>query len=84
MMKKMIGLVGLAFLGALAGRWLSQWSVTFCGWHLWAGGLALATAPLAISEEDLKQFQDTLSQFKDAWAGLKRLPDALAEVQGRS
>ena len=65
---KIVGIIGLALLAALA--------VTLC--HLPSAilpfGMVLASVPLVLSEEQVKEFQSILGEMKGGWAELKALP----------
>jgi HK97 family phage major capsid protein len=80
-MKKIVGFIGLALFGALAVSCLDHLSMAFGVLHLVAGGLALATAPLAFTEEQVRQFQETLGEFKHAWTRLKPVPDTIQTLE---
>ena len=72
---KIVGIIGLALLAALA--------VTLC--HLpsaiFACGVALASVPLVLSEEQVKEFQSILGEMKGGWAELKTLPATFKSFQ---
>src|SRR5262245_16918450 len=60
-------LFGLAFLAGLA-LVLSHFSSAFYS------GLVLASVPLVLTEDQLKEFQTILSEMKGGWAELRGLP----------
>src|SRR6266566_3892733 len=72
---KIVGIIGLALLAALA--------VTLC--HLpsaiFACGVALASVPLVLSEEQIKEFQAILGEMRGGWAELKALPATFKSFQ---
>src|SRR5258706_2809730 len=72
---KIVGIIGLALLAALA--------VTLC--HppssILAFGAALATVPLVLSEDQVKEFQSILGEMKGGWAELKALPASFKSFQ---
>jgi HK97 family phage major capsid protein len=87
--KKIINGIGLALLAALAvliglgvlwpvtlGHWLSL----VVGWLL-PSGMALAIAPVALSEEQVKEFEGILGELKGGWAEIKRLPESIRLLQ---
>ena len=55
---KIVGIIGLALLAALA--------VTLCHLHsaIFACGVALASVPLVLSEEQIKEFQAILGRMR--------------------
>ena len=44
-------------------------------------GLSLAIAPLALTEEQVKEFQDILGELKNGWADVKGLPATFKTLQ---
>jgi len=46
-----------------------------------APGLVLAIAPLALTEEQVKEFQGILGELKTGWAGLKDLPASCRSLE---
>jgi HK97 family phage major capsid protein len=80
MKKHIIGMLGLALLAALAITLLAP-----DAWHLAFGtlapGLVLAFAPVALTEEQVKEFQGILGELKTGWAGLQPLPGAFKALQ---
>src|SRR3989441_7035410 len=72
---KIIGIIGLALLAALA--------VTLC--HspsaILPFGMLLASVPLVLSEEQVKEFQSILGEMKGGWAELKALPATFKSFQ---
>ena len=75
-MKKNIGYLGLALLAALAYFGLRNLDLGFC-----ACGLALAAAPLVLTEEQVKEFHGILGEMKGGWEEIKRLPAACQSLQ---
>src|SRR5262245_33234022 len=60
-------LFGLAFLAGLALVLLHFSSAVY-------GGLLLASVPLVLTEDQIKEFQTILSEVKGGWAELRGLP----------
>src|SRR5436305_6712729 len=106
---KIVGIIGLALLTALAlitvhficGHAQAQasgggieglfavldlraWGLDFSTLGQCGAGLALASAPLAISEEQVKEFQGILGEMKGGWNELKNLPAGFKSLQGES
>src|SRR6266699_2920251 len=65
----LLPLLGLALLTALA---VGLWTLDFGLWT--CGALALASAPLVLTEEQIQEFQGILGEMKGGWAELKTLP----------
>ena len=85
MKKNIVGLIGLALLATLAYLTLENWPALLSCWqHLGPalGGLSLAAAPLALTEEQVKEFQGLLTEIKGGWAELKSLPATFKLLQG--
>src|SRR6266576_2220444 len=70
---KIVGIIGLALLAALA--------VIFCHPAILAFGTVLASVPLVLSEEQIKEFQSILGEMKGGWAELKALPASFKSFQ---
>src|SRR5712664_2545568 len=72
---KIVGIIGLALLAALA--------VTLCHWPsaIFAVGTVLASVPLVLSEDQIKEFQSILGEMKGGWAELKALPASFKSFQ---
>jgi HK97 family phage major capsid protein len=69
-MKKMVGYLGFALLAALV---VSAWCFDF---GLFGSSLlSMASLPLVLTEEQVKEFQGILGELKSGWGELKRLPD---------
>src|SRR5258706_8192010 len=67
--KIIIGYIGLALLAALAvGLWTLDSGLWTCA------GLALAAAPLVLTDEQIKEFQGILGEIKADWSEIKNLP----------
>ena len=86
---KIVPYIGLAALGLLAvtvGCALSDQFATVLA-HLCSlavassAGVVLAVAPIALTEEQVKEFQGILGDIKSGWAELKNLPAALKATQ---
>ena len=74
--KKIIGYIGLALLAALAvGLWTLDSGLWTCA------GLALAAAPLALTDEQIKEFQGILGEIKGGWSEMKNLPATFKSLQ---
>ncbi len=72
-------MVGLALLTVLA---LGLWTLDV---GLWTGTvLALAAAPLVLTEEQVQEFQGILGEMKGGWAELKGLPTTFRALQDES
>ncbi len=74
--KTIVSIIGLALLTALA----------YFGLHtlrldLAASGVMLALAPLALTEEQVKEFQGILGEIKDGWGEIKALPAGLKSLE---
>ena len=67
-----IGLIGLALLTALAIHIYP---------NLFAFGMVMASVPLVLSEEQVKEFQTILGEMKGGWAELKALPATFKTFQ---
>ena len=74
--KKIIGCIGLALFAALA---VGLWTLDFGLWT--SAGLALAAAPLVLSDEQIKEFQGILGEIKGDWSGIKNLPATFKSLQ---
>src|SRR5205823_7476324 len=80
--KRIIGLVGLAFLGTLAVLAVLNLQLETCNLHLlFSGGLALAAAPVVITEEQMREFQGILGELQSGWGELKNLPATFKSLQ---
>ncbi len=61
--------------------------VAWAAWQGWealafaAGALSMAGAPLALTEEQAREFQGLLGQIRSEWAGLREVPDAVKALQ---
>src|SRR5712672_1101001 len=74
--KTILGYLGIALLAILA---VSLWTMD-CG--LWTtSAVALASMPLVLTEDQVKEFQGILSEMKGGWAELKRLPEVFASFK---
>ena len=80
--KKIIGNIGPA-LFALAAVAVGACAYWFLNSELAAlhGMLALAAAPLALTEEQVQEFQGILGEIKTGWTELKGLPAAFQAAQ---
>jgi HK97 family phage major capsid protein len=76
---KFAAYLGLALLAGLAAAAAFMADTVLAG--LCAGGLALAAAPVALTEEQVKEFQSLLGDIQGGWDELKTLPGALRTVQ---
>jgi HK97 family phage major capsid protein len=80
MKKHIIGMLGLALLAAVAITFLAPDT-----WHMAFGtlapGLVLAFAPVALTEEQVKEFQGILGELKTGWADLQPLPGGFKTLQ---
>jgi len=65
--------LGLAALGVLALAESHVVQLALC--HLLLPGLALASVPLVLSEEQIKEFQGILGEMKSGWSDVKALPE---------
>jgi HK97 family phage major capsid protein len=65
-MKKMLVLAGLAVV-ALALYWVMDSAAA-------AAGVAIAIAPVGLTEEQLREFQGIMGEVRGSWAGLSVLP----------
>jgi len=80
--RKIVGIIGLAALALLALAAVSHLDRVALNLELFCGaGLALAAAPVVVTEEQVKEFQGILGDIKGAWAELKNLPTALKVAQ---
>jgi HK97 family phage major capsid protein len=73
----LLGLGLVAAAAALAGG----------GYEAGAGavsGLALALAPLALTEEQLREFEGIVGDIKARWGQVKGLPESVAGLQGEA
>jgi HK97 family phage major capsid protein len=72
----------------LCGLGLFGLALAVCGYGdslVWpAGWIALAAAPLALTEEQLKEFQGLLGEIKGGWADLQKLPQLFASFKNES
>lgn len=65
--------------------WFQQVVSWVSGWSASTGGLCLAgMAPLALTEEQVQEFQSILGELKGGWEELKHLPGTLKNVQGET
>jgi HK97 family phage major capsid protein len=81
MKKTIVGMaviIGLALVAALGNH---LFEVTVAGLPVVTFGLALASAPVVLSEEQVKEFQGILGELKGGWAELKPLPDGFRSLQ---
>ena len=53
----MVSIIGLGLMAALAVWAIAVLPQAWCGWQFLAGGMALASAPLVLSEEQVREFQ---------------------------
>jgi HK97 family phage major capsid protein len=75
--RKWFSYIGPALLAALAfGLWTLD-----CG--LWTCA-CLASVPLVLSEEQVKEFQSILGEMKGGWAELKALPGTFKALEGEN
>ncbi|HEY5911568.1 MAG TPA: phage major capsid protein [Verrucomicrobiae bacterium] len=81
--------VGAALAYSVYGNWPSVMSwcqeviAWVSGWTSVTGGACLAAiAPLALTEEQVREFHGILGELKGGWAELKLLPATLRTVQG--
>jgi len=74
--KTILGYLGIALLATLA---LGIWSLDFSLWT--TSAVALASMPLVLTEDQVKEFQGILSEMKGGWAELKRLPEVFASFK---
>src|SRR5437879_437406 len=74
--RKLVGYIGLALLTALA---VGLWTVDFGLWT--CAGLALASVPLVLTDEQVKEFQSILGEMKGGWAELRSLPGTFKSLQ---
>ena len=77
--KTLIGYIGLAVLVTLV---IGLCSVDFglCS----TSALALASMPLVLTEEQLKEFQGILGEMKAGWAEIKRLPEVFSAFKSEN
>jgi HK97 family phage major capsid protein len=78
MKQNMIGYFGLALLAALA------FGLSALDCALWTPLVALAAAPLVLTEEQVKEFQGILGEMKGGWAQIKDLPASVKTLQDES
>ena len=76
--KKIAGIIGLALFAALAA---TLWTLDPGLWTSALGGLALAAAPIVVTEDQIKEFQGILGELKGGWADLKNLPATFKSLQ---
>ncbi len=70
-------------------QWIVLTLLAAAGWWMWrnleAGlvvtGLLAASAPLALTEEQVREFQGILGEMKGAWSELRGLPAGLRELR---
>ncbi len=74
--KQIVSIIGLALLAALA-----YFALHTSDFALLASGLCLASAPLVLTEDQVKEFQGLLGEIKGGWAALKDLPAACQSLQ---
>src|SRR6266446_663141 len=73
-------LLGLGALALLAMFGLSLQFEIF-NFQFAMAGVALATAPVALTPEQLEEFNSILSEIKGGWGRVKELPDLLKRVE---
>src|SRR5689334_22292196 len=79
MKKNIVGIaviIGLALVAALGTHLIDLSSLGLATF-----GLALASAPVVLSEEQVKEFQGILGELKGGWAELKPLPASFRSLQ---
>ena len=77
---RMVVLLGLGALALLAVVGLSlQFEILHFQFAM--AGLALATSPVALTPEQLEEFNSILSEIKGGWGRVKELPDLLKRVE---
>jgi len=77
---RIVVLLGLGALALLALVGLSLQFEIF-NFQFAMAGLALATAPVALTPEQLEEFNSILSEIKGGWGRVKELPDLLKRVE---
>jgi HK97 family phage major capsid protein len=77
--RRRVNLIGPALLAALAV--LAAWALDL-GW--WSSAVALASAPLVLTEEQVREFQGILTDLKGGWAELKPLPETCKVLQAET
>src|SRR5262252_8235098 len=79
-MKTLLICLGLALLAVLA------LTLDHAMWYHCTGalGLALAVAPIVLTDEQVKEFQSLLGEMKGGWAELKPLPASFKALQDES
>jgi HK97 family phage major capsid protein len=73
-------------------QWIVVTLLAAAGWLVWrdlhaglvATGLLAAVAPLALTEEQVREFQGILGEMKGAWAELRGLPAGLRDLRQES
>ena len=80
MKKALLICLGLAILAVLA------LTLEHAMWYHCTGalGLALAVAPIVLTDEQVKEFQSLLGEMKGGWAELKPLPASFKALQDES
>jgi HK97 family phage major capsid protein len=79
MKTKILPLIGLAALALLAV--VATFNLQLSTFNLLTSGLALATLPLAMTEEQLREGATLLDDLKGGWKRVKELPDLLKRVE---
>ena len=80
--KRILSLIGLAVMGSLAVMVVCNLQLVTCNLQLlFTGGLALAAAPVLITEEQLNEFQGILGELKGGWGEIKNLPATFKSLQ---
>ncbi len=82
--KTILSYIGLALFSVLAYFTLNHicnLHFAFCSLDLLGGGLALAAAPLVLTEDQLTEFQAILGEIKGGWSELKGLPASFKTFQ---
>jgi HK97 family phage major capsid protein len=95
--KRILSLIGLAFLGTLALLTISSSSIFHLPtsishllssiFHLpllLGGSVALAAAPLVITEEQMREFQGILGELQSGWNEIKNLPATFKSAQNEN
>ena len=75
MKKNIVCIIGLALVALAVGFCFSDFAP-------WSSALALAAAPLVLTEEQVKEFQGILGELQGGWAQIKQLPDTIRTLQG--
>src|SRR6266404_4346280 len=82
--KKLAGFIGLAAFALLAGVTVWNLQLDLFSLNDAVAGLALAAAPLVLTEEQVKEFQGILGEIKGGWGELKNLPATFRSLQGEN